>query len=111
MTSTWRLSWRGKKPIQTRDGANRQRAEELEDQGRRFRNIMEWEFCWYLEAWDFLKGRSRVLALADYSTERAFVLAVPHRVLIGDPEQMPVEPAPGTPQPALRKRRPRGCPF
>ena len=28
---------------------NRQRAEELANLGRRFRNILEWEGCWYWE--------------------------------------------------------------
>ena len=91
---------------------SRQRAEELEDQGRRFRSILEREFCWHVEAYDFLKGRSRVLTLADYNTERPFVLAVPHRFLIGEPEQIAVEPAPSTAQEMARKRRRRpGCPF
>ena len=91
---------------------SRQRAEELEDQGRRFRSILEREFCWQVEAYDFLKGRSRVLALAEYSTEWPFVLAVPHRFLIGEPEQIAVEPAPSTAQEMARKRRRRpGCPF
>jgi len=88
---------------------NLQRAEELANQGRRFRNFLEWEACWYWEAFRYLKGRSRVLALADYGTEKAFVLAVPHRFLIGEPEQ--IAPAPATPRPATRKRRPSDCPF
>ena len=87
---------------------NRQRAEELADRGRRFRNFLEWEFCWHWEAFRYLKGRSRVIALADYNAEKTFVLAVPHRFLIGEPEQIAV-PAP--PRPAARKRRPRDCPF
>ena len=29
---------------------NQQRAEELADQGRGFRNFLEWEGCWYFEA-------------------------------------------------------------
>jgi hypothetical protein len=28
---------------------NQQRPEDLADQGRRFRNFLEWEACWYLE--------------------------------------------------------------
>jgi predicted nucleotidyltransferase len=91
---------------------SRQRAEELEDQGRRFRSILEREFCWYVEAYDFLKGRSCVLALAEYSTEWPFVLAVPHRFLIGEPEQAAAEPAPTAPQNVARKRRREpDCPF
>jgi predicted nucleotidyltransferase len=87
---------------------NRQRAEELAGQGRRFRNFLEWEACWYFEAFQYLKGRSRVISLADYSVEKSFVLAVPHRFLIGEPEPIAV---PAAPRPAARKRRPRDCPF
>jgi predicted nucleotidyltransferase len=65
---------------------NRQRAEDLAKQGRRFRNFLKWEACWYLETFQFLKGRSRVISLADYSVEKALVLAVPHRVLIDETE-------------------------
>jgi predicted nucleotidyltransferase len=90
---------------------NKQRAEELASKGRRFRNFLEWEGCWYWEAFEFLKGGSRVIALADYNAERAFVLAVPHRVIMGEPEQMAVDSVPRAPQTAGRKRRPRGCPF
>jgi predicted nucleotidyltransferase len=89
---------------------NRQRAEELAAGGKRFRNIVEVEFCWHLETFKFLKGGSRVIALADFKVEGSFVMAVPHRVLLGDPEQMAVAPPPA-PKPATRKRRPRGCPF
>jgi predicted nucleotidyltransferase len=89
---------------------NRQRAEELAEQGRRFRNFLEWEACWYLETFQFLKGRSRVIALADYSVEKALVLTVPHRVLIGEPEPV-VAGSASSPQSSRRKRRPRECPF
>ena len=88
---------------------NQQRAEELANMGRRFRNFLEVEGCWYWEAFRFLKGRSRVIALADFNAEKTFVLAVPHRFLIGEPE--PISPAAVTPRPAARKRRPAGCPF
>jgi predicted nucleotidyltransferase len=87
---------------------NQQRAEELADQGRGFRNFLEWETCWYLEAFRYLKGRSRVISLAHYSVEKTLVLAVPNRFLIGEPEQIV---APTTSRPAPRQRRPRGCPF
>lgn len=62
---------------------NYQWAEELADWGRRFRSFLDWELSGYLETRQFLKGRSRVIALADYGVEKALVLAVPHRVLIG----------------------------
>ena len=87
---------------------NRQRAEELADQGRRFRNFLESEGCWYFEAFRYLKGGSRVISLADYRVEKTFVLTAPHRFLIGKPEKIA---APTTPTPAPRQRRPRGCPF
>jgi len=79
-----------------------------EKKGKQFRNVLDWELCWYFETRHFLKGGSRVLAMADYKAEKALVLAVPHRFLIGEPEQIA---APYTPTPAPRQRRPRGCPF
>ena len=83
-------------------------AEELVEKGKQFRNVLDWELCWYFETRRFLKGGSRVIAMADYKAEKALVLAVPHRFLIGEPEQIA---APTTPTPAPRQRRPRGCPF
>ena len=107
--SIWRSNWSRKKLTLDRARLkNQQRAEELADQGRGFRNSLEWEGRWYLEAFRYLKGRSRVISLADYSVEKTFVLAVPHRFLIGEPEQIA---APTTPRPVPRQRRPRGCPF
>jgi predicted nucleotidyltransferase len=90
---------------------NDERAEELATRGQRFRNFLEQEGCWYWEVFRFLKGQSRVIALADYSVEKTFVLTVQHRFLIGQPEQVAVQSAPGTPEPRARKRRPRDCPF
>ena len=90
---------------------NYERAEELVTRGHRFRNFLEQEGCWYSEVFKFLKGQSRVIALADYSVEKTFVLTVPHRFLIGQPEQIAVQSVPSTPEPRARKRRPRDCPF
>jgi predicted nucleotidyltransferase len=90
---------------------NRQRAEELASRGHQFRSFLEVEHCWHRETFKFLKGRSCVIALADYAAEKSFVLAAPHRVLIGEPEQTAAEPAPNAPQKVVRKRRPPGCPF
>ena len=87
---------------------NQQRAEELADQGRRFQNFLESEGCWYFEAFRYLKGGSRVISLADYRVEKTFVLAAPHRFIIGKAEQIAT---PTIPQPAPRQRRPRGCPL
>ena len=90
---------------------NQQRAEELANMGSSFRDVLEVELCWYWEAFRFLKGRSRVIALADFNAEKTFVLAVPHRFLIGEPEQVAVQLSPTTAVPAARKRRLRNCPF
>lgn len=90
---------------------NYQRVEELALQGHRFRNFLDREGCWYWEVFGFLKGQSRVIALADYSVEKTFVLTVPHRFLLGQPERIAVQPAAERPAPEARKRRPRDCPF
>jgi hypothetical protein len=89
---------------------NRQRAEELASQGRQFRNVLEVARCWHQETFRFLKGRSRVIALADYAVERSFVLAVPHRIIVGTPEQLTAE-NPRPPISARRGRHPHGFPF
>jgi predicted nucleotidyltransferase len=92
---------------------NRQRAEDLADQGRGFRNSLEWAAVWYLEAFRYLKGGSRVISLGHYSVEKTFVLAVPHRFLIGEPEQIavptPARPAPRQRRPAVRSERTTGA--
>src|ERR1017187_5526132 len=90
---------------------NYERVEKMAAEGHRFRNFLEQEGCWYWEVFGFLKGRSRVIALADYATEQPFVLTVPHRVLFGNPKTSSSAPNPGTPQRPVRKRRPRDCPF
>ena len=90
---------------------NYERVEELATQGHRFRNFLEREGCWYWEIFGFLKGQSRVIALADYSLEKTFVLTVPHRFLIGQPEQIAMQSAPRASKPAAPQRRPRNCPF
>jgi hypothetical protein len=86
---------------------NYERVEKLASQGHRFRNFVELEGCWYWEVFGFLKGYSRVIVLADYAAEKPFVLTVPHRFLIGQPEQIVMQSAPSTPKPAARQRRPR----
>jgi len=78
---------------------NYERVEELTTQGHRFRNFLEQEGCWYWEVFGFLKGKSRVIALADYSVEKKFVLRVPHRFLMGQPERIAVQSAPSTLEP------------
>jgi hypothetical protein len=37
--------------------------------GRRFRNALEMAACWQFEMFRFLKGRNRILALADYTAK------------------------------------------
>jgi predicted nucleotidyltransferase len=89
---------------------NYRRAEELAEKGKQFRNVIEWELCWYFETRHFLKGGSRVIAMADYKAEKALVLAVPHRVLLGDDELLPDDAKPKS-RPIGRNRGPRDCPF
>jgi predicted nucleotidyltransferase len=91
--------------------ANEERLEDLAVAGRRFSNFVEEQFCWFLEAFRFLKGRSRVISLADYNVEKRLVLAVPHQMLLGEPEELEPEPPAKASQPVPRKRRPRDCPF
>ena len=73
---------------------NQERVEELVDRGRKFRNILEIYAHWHLEVFRFLKGRSRVVSLADYAAEKSLILRVPHRMLLGEDEPPPVEAAP-----------------
>ena len=65
---------------------NYERVEELATQGHRFRNFLEQEGCWYWEVFGFLKGQSRVIALADYSVEKTFVreLSAINRLIVAD---------------------------
>jgi hypothetical protein len=70
---------------------NFERVEALATQGHRFRSFLEHEECWYWELFGFLKGQSCVIALADYSMEKMFVLTAPQRFLIGQPEPMVVQ--------------------
>ena len=90
---------------------NYERVEELLLLGHQFPNFVEQEGCWYWEIFRFLKGQSRVIALADYAVEKALVPAVPHQFLVGQPEQTSVQSAPSSSKPVARKRHPRDCPF
>ncbi len=89
--------------------ANRQRAEHLAAVGHRFRGILEVASCGRMETFRFLKGGSRVIALADYGVDRPFVLAVPHQFLLGEPEVLQEEPSP--PKPPKAQARPSWSPF
>ena len=97
--------------IDRRQEANAERVEQLAIAGRRFGSFVEEQFCWFLETFRFLKGRSRVISLADYNVEKRLVLAVPHQMLLGESEELPPEPALEVAQPVVRRRRPRECPF
>jgi predicted nucleotidyltransferase len=88
---------------------NNDRAQELIMLGHHFRHSIEYAVPWQLEVFRFLKGRSRALSLADYSIEKRLVLAVPHRMLLGDNEAAPLL-SEDAPVPRLR-RRPEDCPF
>ena len=88
---------------------NNERVQELITQGHRFRHTIEYAACWQLEVFRFLKGRSRAISLADYNVEKRLVLAVAHRMLLGDDEPVPVPPDDA---PVSRRRsRSRDCPF
>jgi predicted nucleotidyltransferase len=91
--------------------ANAERVEQLAILGKFFGSFLQQQFCWFLETFRFLKGGSRVISLADYNVEKRLVLAVPHRMLLGEPEELPLEPAPKATAKAARRRRPRDCPF
>jgi predicted nucleotidyltransferase len=88
---------------------NNERVQELLTMGHHFRHTIEYAACWHLEVFRFLKGRSRAISLADYSIEKRLVLAVAHRMLLGDDEPAPV-PAGDAPV-SRRRRRLRDCPF
>lgn len=90
---------------------NQERVEELVDRGRKFRNILEIYAHWHLEVFRFLKGRSRVVSLADYAAEKSLILRVPHRMLLGEDEPPPIEAEPRPESHAKSGRRPRDCPF
>jgi predicted nucleotidyltransferase len=90
---------------------NRRRVEALARAGHIFRDIFDVHLHWHREVFRFLKARSRVISLADYKAEKAFILAVPHRMLIGTDEEPPAQPVP-EPKPRLKSPRgPRDCPF
>jgi hypothetical protein len=88
---------------------NNERVQELMTLGHHFCHTIEYAACWHLEVFRFLKGGSRAISLADYTIEKRLVLAVAHRMLIGDDEPVPISPDPA---PVLRlRRRLRDCPF
>jgi predicted nucleotidyltransferase len=90
---------------------NRRRVEALLSAGHVFRRILDIHFYWYREVFRFLKSRSRVISLADYAAGKSLILSVPHRMLLGDDEPAPIEPAPESTPGARGGRQPRDCPF
>ena len=89
---------------------NERRARDFERLGRRFRGFLDREFCWYWEVFRYLKGRSRVIALANLRWEGEFVLAVPHRVLYSAPDWRPYVP-PKDVEVRHTSPKPDDCPF
>ena len=88
---------------------NNERVQELMTLGHHFRHTIEYAACWHLEVFRFLKSGSRAISLADYNVEKRLVLAVPHRMLLGDDE-----PAPTSADDASvrrLRRRSLDCPF
>jgi hypothetical protein len=88
---------------------NNERVQELMTLGHNFRHTIEYAACWHLEVFRFLKGGSRAISLADYNVEKRLVLAVAHRMLLGDDEPAPIS-TDDAPVRRLR-RRSRDCPF
>ena len=88
---------------------NNERVSELMTLGHRFRHTIECAACWHLEVFRFLKCGSRAISLAEYNVEKRLILAVPHRMLLGDDEPAPIS-AEHAPVPRVR-RRSRNCPF
>jgi predicted nucleotidyltransferase len=86
------------------------RVEQLEIAGRRF-NWIEIEYWWHLEAFRFLKSRSRAISLIDYTAEKKFVDSVPHLVLRSVAPEVTQPTADKAKAPARRRRQPSDCPF
>jgi hypothetical protein len=90
----------------------RQRVEQLRMAGRRFRSWLEVEYWWHLEAFRFLKGRSRAISLIDYKAEKEFVDRVAHVVLFSCVSSVDADSRKKQPRaPVRRRRRTRDCPF
>jgi predicted nucleotidyltransferase len=88
------------------------RVEQLQSAGRRFRNWLDIEYYWHLEAFRFLKGRSRAISLLDYKAEKKFVDMVPHKVLFSGVVGAEVDSWNHRSKvPLRRRRRPSDCPF
>ena len=92
------------------EARNLRRIESLARAGHVFRDIFDIHLHWRREVFRFLKSRSRVISLADYTAEKSFIMNVPHRMLLGNEETVPAELP--EPKPRVKPgRRPRDCPF
>ena len=83
---------------------------ESKENGHRFNRMLDRESWWQMETFRFLKSRSRSISLVDYSTEKAFVDRVPHKVIFSVREERPKSALP-RPTAIRRARRPKDCPF
>jgi predicted nucleotidyltransferase len=72
--------------------ATQRRVAELATQGRRFGGFLEREAWWRTEAFRFLKGRSRAISLHDYGGEKKLIDAVPHQLIVPDPQKHVYKP-------------------
>jgi predicted nucleotidyltransferase len=94
-----------KEPNKDRASAlNERDVQAMESLGRRFRGFLDRQFYWRQEVFRFLKGRSRVISLADLKAEGGFVMAAPHRILYANGAWTPDAP-PRTKVPRLRRRK------
>jgi predicted nucleotidyltransferase len=92
--------------------ATQKRVEQLQTSGRRFSSWLQVEYWWHLEAFRFLKGRSRAISLIDYKAEKDFVDKVPHKVLFSATAGMGAGSQQRKPKRRARpRRRPCDCPF
>ena len=86
------------------------RARDLERLGYHFRGFLDRQVCWHREVFHHLKGRSRVISLADLRREGEFILAVPHRILYSERGWKPYVPPPTVALPSSNPK-PDDCPF
>ncbi len=91
--------------------SNYRRVAESERKGHRFSRALDRETWWQLEAFRFLKGRSRSISLHDYGAEKQFVDEVPHRILMSPAAKSGQRLANESPKLVRKARRPRDCPF
>ncbi len=89
---------------------NARHIESLLRAGHAFRDPLDAQLHWRREVLQFLKGRSRVLSIANYAAEKSLIMNVPHCMLLGEEEHVPATP-PEPFRPAKASRRPRDCPF